>query len=431
MVRAFTGIETQRGSGRIEWSEWENISSAVWTDPAGSGRGVCTVTHPDPAAFRQVAEASHLLIVPTGRELNPAPVYGPYRIRPAGIEGGSGDVVASGEIAPHFGALIAESGAYASQIAPKLPFRNHGPGSRYPAPRIEAFPPISDFGADSGGIGMGGQLYNSLLFNAASQVATLADAASAFAAFGLAVWPRTRWNGISQAWETVAEVDGLYPLLLAEGDGRRYRSFPYVDAVNAWSGGAPSGFMTVPPNQPGDFAWPDDRWHVIEGVAPTLTVLDKSENEPGAWRRRRQVGAVRRVRDDVLLQVLQIGDSAPTELLEDAFATPTLLLDAALQRWRWQNSAARLSFSRIVPDDYPPDAAMATVPVLPRQLVTVPEDWLEDWLPESWRTPLREWRVESVQHRFGAEEGYVQVIEASLWQGPYVHVSPQTQHEPF
>ena len=66
---------------------------------------------------------------------------------------------------------------------------------------------------------MGGELFHSLLFNAASQVATLADAASAFAAFGLAVWPRTRWNGVSQAWETVAEVDGLYPLLLGE-DGR-------------------------------------------------------------------------------------------------------------------------------------------------------------------------------------------------------------------
>ena len=81
--------------------------------------------------------------------------------------------------------------------------------------------------------------------------------------------------------------------------------------------------------------------------------------------------------------MLQIGYAAPTELLEDAFGTPRLLLAAALQRWRWQNDAARMTFSRILPDDYPEDAAMTTVPVLPRQLVTVPEDWLEKWLPES------------------------------------------------
>ena len=427
MTRVYTGLEENYASGQIEWSPLPNISSAVWTDTGGSGRGACSVVHPDPAVFGQVEEATHLLIVPTGRDLVPAPAYGPYRKRSPAIQGSSGDVVVSGEIAPHFSNQFIETGSYSQDVAPRLPFAGHAAGDSYRPPAIEAYMPFSVFGDDTGGIGMGGGLYHALLYAAASQVATLSDVAAAFAPFGLVVWPRIRWNGISSDWEIIAEVDSAYPLVLETGGDRRFQRSPYLDAVAGWTEGVPSGFATVPPDQPAAFEWPEGRWHQREELYPSVVIPD-DDNRVGAWRRRRQVGAISRLRDGVNLQVHYIGDTSPTEFLQSAFATPRLLLDAAVQRWGWQNDSARLTFTRILPDDYPVDEAMSIVPVLPRQLITFPPSWFSH-LPEVWGALRREWRVLSVRHRYDAEDGYSQTIDCALWQGPYVHVSGATQHE--
>ena len=129
-----------------------------------------------------------------------------------------------------------------------------------------------------------------------------------------------------------------------------------------------------------------------------------SANAPGDYAERKIIGSHRQfsleVADPVLLEV---GTVEPPVYLDPAGDLIRLRLDAAIARWRLQNSARSLRAVIIDGDD-----RWHTVPYARLRLgsgVTPAPAWVGDWL------------VSSVRHRWSAERGYEIHASATLWQG--------------
>jgi len=139
------------------------------------------------------------------------------------------------------------------------------------------------------------------------------------------------------------------------------------------------------------------------GAYPALDYPDGA-NPPGRFRTRRIVGMHRRlgvIVDDPIL--ISSGSATPTTYLDPSGDLITIELGMHVERWRQQNSSLRATITL-----WGPRRIMAQM--RPQQVITVPAEAMG---LDSDTT----WAVESVRHRWDADQGYRQEVAATYWQG--------------
>jgi len=130
-------------------------------------------------------------------------------------------------------------------------------------------------------------------------------------------------------------------------------------------------------------------------------------NAPGRFRDRRIVGMHRRlgvIEDDPIL--VESGATKPALYLAPTGNLLSMELAVHVERWRLQNSSMSC---RIVYYRYDPA-------IVPQRIITLPADYTGDEADTAWH-------IESIHHRWDADQGYRAEIAAALWQGPPITVA--------
>ena len=384
------------------WEELPHLAGVTWTETS-EGLETCEVSYANDVYLAP----DRILIVPSYREDLEVPCYGPYDVTAPRYNTPNGTTL-SGTIGHDFAQLFAlgQESLLARLVADVQAFTDGG------------FEPYAGWGATwtptdgpyAAKLGEGyGQRLQAPLWNAAA----LGDVETALAEFGLRSFVLATWA--SGVWTNRLVVWPRYPILRVSGGVTTYGVFLPFNAVTSWAGGLPVAFQRrFGPNRQalpeGDFA----RW----AQRPVMSVPELLNSPIGphpTWSTRRVVVSFRTLgQSDTVL--FRTGSVDPALHIPPTVGSgQTAKLVEELRRWDLQNTAARWTASRVIDDTW------ATLPevVLPAdQILDVPEEQL----PEGWPPHQRSFTVRSVRHQWSPVSGYIQQVEAALWQGGFARL---------
>ena len=394
----------------------DQIESVQWTDAlSGQPKVSLRLTAEAKLTFDSVPDT--VLIVPSFRESLDVPVYGPYEMNSDYSWDGTGFGI-SGRVGADFANDFA--GDSSTSILDSLAAQVDG----FATGLYEPFKGWTDTPAETDGPNVAKLGSSGLTAMATAPffaVTKIEDLAAFLAKFGLASYTLVEWPLTGRAATHRLAVWPLHPLTKSAPDDlgivqTTWAVQPRVGSITAWSDNLPLNFASPNTALPNLLDLSDAIIEQLPNVsAPDLLNAPHGGRRPSYRTRRIEVGyRLAGINQGAVLY--HTGSRTPA-----LYVTPQEITSASvpkmaeeLMRWDLQNSAARITLRRFVPDDW---TSLVDAAVAPHQIITVGIEHFS----EGWDDAHREFVVRQVEHFYnpGSDKPYYQQISGTLWQGAF------------